>query len=272
MTVVSFRVIDGPERGKVFDKVPLPVTIGREKGNSIVLEDDRISRCHLKIFEESGLMLLIDLDSTNGTRVNGETTMIWSLRPGDLVTIGNTFLVFGTRTEIIARLAELRRKIVDQKGMYMGITPAESPHAVKQTATHSTSEHSLAHTSALMLQNELFDKLSQQDLVLLRALFPPELPNELSADQSADLSKFLLYFCLRLRTIVDGVRAVEASEVDVRDLNKRDRNRKSHPRKKYQEKDSRVTLAPQQWQNLLDVYDMFSQYIDQLTKPGDRKQ
>ena len=35
MALVTLRVLDGADRGKVFENIPTPVTIGREEGNSI---------------------------------------------------------------------------------------------------------------------------------------------------------------------------------------------------------------------------------------------
>ena len=50
-------------------------------------------------------IILTDLDSTNGTRVNGTAIQIRRLRPGDQVSIGRTMLLFGTMEEIAARRA-----------------------------------------------------------------------------------------------------------------------------------------------------------------------
>ena len=68
MAGVTLRVLDGADRGRVFDTLPTPVTIGREEGNSVQLNDERISRFHIKIQEDQGKLVLTDLESTNGTR------------------------------------------------------------------------------------------------------------------------------------------------------------------------------------------------------------
>ena len=49
MAEVNLRVIDGADRGRVYAGLGTPVTIGREEGNIIQLNDDRVSRFHLKI-------------------------------------------------------------------------------------------------------------------------------------------------------------------------------------------------------------------------------
>jgi pSer/pThr/pTyr-binding forkhead associated (FHA) protein len=46
-------------------------TIGRDNDNDIVLESVTVSRCHALLLREADDLLLLDLESTNGTLVNG---------------------------------------------------------------------------------------------------------------------------------------------------------------------------------------------------------
>jgi pSer/pThr/pTyr-binding forkhead associated (FHA) protein len=46
-------------------------TIGRDNVNDIVLESMTVSRCHALLLREADELLLLDLESTNGTLVNG---------------------------------------------------------------------------------------------------------------------------------------------------------------------------------------------------------
>jgi len=48
------------------------ITIGRMKGNTIVIEDSSVSLMHARISLKDGEVLLKDLNSTNGTTVNGQ--------------------------------------------------------------------------------------------------------------------------------------------------------------------------------------------------------
>src|SRR2546421_1513742 len=48
------------------------VTIGRMKGNTILIEDSSISLMHAKITRKDGEYYLKDLNSTNGTILNGQ--------------------------------------------------------------------------------------------------------------------------------------------------------------------------------------------------------
>lgn len=95
MTRVTLHVLDGVERGRVYLEVPTPVRIGREDENDIRLTDERVSRFHAKIQEDSGRLILTDLGSTNGTRVNGYPVQMRILQQGDQISIGRTMLMLG---------------------------------------------------------------------------------------------------------------------------------------------------------------------------------
>ena len=103
MRHVTFLVLEGVDKGRVFRELTIPVTIGREEGNALRLNDERVSRYHAKVQHEDGDVIITDLDSTNGTRVNGATVQIRRLRPGDQVSVGRSMLLFGTMEEIAAR-------------------------------------------------------------------------------------------------------------------------------------------------------------------------
>ena len=91
------RMIKGLPLGATFD-VAGGVTIGRNKGNTIVLADPRVSRNHARIDIAGGGPVLSDLQSTNGTRLNGKRIAgSAALKPGDVVLLGNTELRFEER-------------------------------------------------------------------------------------------------------------------------------------------------------------------------------
>ena len=83
MAQVTLQLLEGLERGLIFRKLNTPVTIGREDENSVRLNDERVSRFHAKIQEDGGKLILTDLESTNGTRINGRRMPSGRLRPGD---------------------------------------------------------------------------------------------------------------------------------------------------------------------------------------------
>jgi pSer/pThr/pTyr-binding forkhead associated (FHA) protein len=110
MAQVSFQVLDGLERGVVFTELQTPITIGREDDNDIRLNDERVSRFHAKVQEDEGHVILTDLQSTNGTRVNGHPVQVHVLQIGDQLQIGRCLLVFGSRDELAKRVAELQNR------------------------------------------------------------------------------------------------------------------------------------------------------------------
>ena len=71
MSRVTLRVLDGADRGRTYPNLEPPITIGREEGNTIQLNDERVSRYHAKIQMDHEQVVLTDLESTNGTRANG---------------------------------------------------------------------------------------------------------------------------------------------------------------------------------------------------------
>lgn len=70
------------------------VTIGRALSNTLVLNDAQASRLHARIDFENGAWSLKDLNSRNGTFVNGTRVTLQALRPGDQIVIGETLMVF----------------------------------------------------------------------------------------------------------------------------------------------------------------------------------
>src|SRR5881275_3311693 len=107
MPAVTFHVLEGIDKGRVYRELLTPVTIGREEGNSLRLNDERVSRFHAKVQFDNGEYILTDLESTNGTRVNGNVVQIRRLRPGDRVAVGRSLLLFGSNEEIAARISAL---------------------------------------------------------------------------------------------------------------------------------------------------------------------
>lgn len=82
--------------GDAFETAPVPATIGRSAENTIALDgDDFASGRHARVESARDGVWIIDLDSTNGTFVNGERIEgRRRLHEGDLVQIGDTELRF----------------------------------------------------------------------------------------------------------------------------------------------------------------------------------
>ena len=181
MNGITLRVLDGSDRGRIFNAVVPPITIGREEGNTIQLNDERVSRFHVKIQEDNENLVLTDLESTNGTKVNGEEIQLRILRFGDMISLGRSVLLLGTREDIADRVARLK--------------PSEK---------ESEADGDFAQ------QMEQFAKKAKHDSRLQAKIYdldPPSLPDRMSPGQAAQLSELLEYIQIRIRGLVHDVSA-----------------------------------------------------------------
>ena len=94
-SLASFLVRGGALKGQRFSvKTPI-VNIGRADYNDIVLPDESVSTSHAKLQRREGVWVLVDLDSTNGTFVDGDQIKGEApLAPGATVRFGEISLVF----------------------------------------------------------------------------------------------------------------------------------------------------------------------------------
>lgn len=71
-----------------------PVVIGRMGDCDVVLRDEGVSRRHAEVRRQGHDIVLVDLDSMNGTRVNGTGVRQHRLADGDEIAVGSTRLRF----------------------------------------------------------------------------------------------------------------------------------------------------------------------------------
>lgn len=175
MQAVTLRVLEGADRGRVFDDISPPISIGREAGNTIQLNDDRVSRFHVKLQYDHENVVLTDLESTNGTRVNGEDTHLRILRYGDVITLGRSTILFGKREQISERMRKLNRPELEKK----------------------------LNSIAGSKDNPDFPWLSDPNYQLgLSESQPPALPKGLSPGQAAQLSELIEYLHMHMRRLI----------------------------------------------------------------------
>lgn len=68
--------------------------IGRDANNVVVLDSVKVSRSHAEIDATRGAAVLVDLGSSNGTRVNGRKVRWQALKHRDLIALGDVELRF----------------------------------------------------------------------------------------------------------------------------------------------------------------------------------
>ncbi len=103
------------------------ITIGRMKGNDIVLPKGNVSKRHTRIFAQEGSFKIIDLDSTNGTYVNGrKITGEQPISDNDKIYIGD-FILQVESEEAAGAGAPAPMPPAPPPGPSPGPTPAPGP-------------------------------------------------------------------------------------------------------------------------------------------------
>ncbi|MEO8208718.1 MAG: FhaA domain-containing protein [Chloroflexota bacterium] len=88
-------VLEVVRPGRPRQTVPVgevPMTIGRDPDNSLVLDDERVSRRHARLTARGSNLVITDLGSTNGIRVNGSRVQEIALGATDVIEIGETIM------------------------------------------------------------------------------------------------------------------------------------------------------------------------------------
>jgi hypothetical protein len=234
---VTFQVLEGVDKGRTFRELPTPVTIGREEGNLLRLNDERVSRYHAKVQQDGDDIILTDLESTNGTRVNGTVVQIRRLRFGDRVCVGRSLLLFGSNEEIAARAASMGPIKPAFAGDLSNSVMAQGPATVQ------------AKTLAGIIENELDFDLNLKDQRVTAtndALFIgdralPPLPQKLTPSQAARLAEILDFLHRGLTCATEHIQAKEDG--------------------------TQVTLGYADWQRVLAVQMLLARYLRAVAEP-----
>jgi predicted component of type VI protein secretion system len=188
MTGVTLKILHGADRGKVYENLEPPLTVGREEGNDVQLNDERVSRCHFKVQRDNDRLVLTDLDSTNGTKVNGVECQLKILRHGDLISVGRSLMLVGSESQIAARLAA------------MG---AENPTLSREMGSSGSS-------IAVDLDNN--DPKSPYPAEVIQLHEVPSIPDDLSPGQKAQVCEILDYLQNRLNRLIESAKTDESNQ------------------------------------------------------------
>ncbi len=96
------RVESGPDKGKAFLIKPPRITIGRDPRCQVTLLDPKVSRqqCTIRFSDN---IICEDISSKRTTKVNGQPCKSTILKPGDVISFGQTQIVFTTKTNAKAQ-------------------------------------------------------------------------------------------------------------------------------------------------------------------------
>ena len=201
----SLIQIYGPNLGQRYVIDRPEIKIGRDASNDIVIDSDTVSRSHARLFVLNKRVLVKDLKSTNGSRINDEEVDQKELRNGDQLKIGSVifkFIAGGNNEafyhEAIHRLAiedgltgvanrryfdeflerELARAIRYQRPLAVAILDADHFKSINDTYGHLAGDHILQTlarvASETTRREELFARYGGEEFVLVMPEKSPE--------------------------------------------------------------------------------------------------
>ncbi len=95
LLIGQLMVLEPPEHAGLTWALGNEITIGRAATCGLHIDDTYVSSVHARIFNRNGVFVIEDLDSRNGTVLNGsQLTTATELRPGDRIQFGTTLLEF----------------------------------------------------------------------------------------------------------------------------------------------------------------------------------
>ena len=163
-----------PLHGEPF-RVPVDkdvVSIGRSKRNHLVLADQWLSRHHAEIRKENGTFYIHDLDSRNGTLVNGvRINRRAPLQDGDVVTLGDQTLTFMQQPTGSVVLSDSANPELDLEGTVVVPTEDLLAQARQQEDTWERVARprrgSPDDSAAIIKQNQVLSALSEASMALI---------------------------------------------------------------------------------------------------------
>jgi transcriptional regulator with PAS, ATPase and Fis domain len=145
-----------------------PVTIGRGEENVLRLFDETASRRHAIVRREKGRIVVEDLGSSNGTRVNGKRVRLAALVDGDEIAFGDVALRFlagaeSTRSTVIAKSSS--------PGVPVGRPQASRPAAAPTIRTGAKPQAAavsiVGRSPAVLRMIETTDRAAASDATVL---------------------------------------------------------------------------------------------------------
>lgn len=98
---VFLEVISGNDKGIKFPVENKTITIGRNESCDLKLSDEFVSNKHCQVVFRDDHFTIIDLQSLNKTKVNGNVFQQRNLNSGDVITLGKTEIRFNWDNTVI---------------------------------------------------------------------------------------------------------------------------------------------------------------------------
>lgn len=87
---LAVEVLEGPDAGTRYQSDLEVITVGGAEGNALRLKDRTVSRFHAELVRSAAGVVLVDLASTNGTRIGALRVTRATVPPGSVISFGST--------------------------------------------------------------------------------------------------------------------------------------------------------------------------------------
>ncbi len=208
--------LSGPVAGQTFPLGAEAFPIGRQAGNALRVPDLAASRHHCRIEPANGGFLVRDLGSRQGTFVNGRPVHEHRLQEGDLVTVGETLLLFQMRESETSR-GEIRA-LADEGSFTARTTIQQLPGRPPEEGLESRhfrmllriaaalqSPRSTAELARSLLEQILSAVPGERAALLLADRGTPEIAGAFCFDRRGSNEPFPVSRTVARRTLDEGV-------------------------------------------------------------------
>jgi predicted component of type VI protein secretion system len=125
MSVEILLTWTDPRSGELQEQnFPLPITVGRDSSNHLVLPSSSVSRQHAQILPQADKIKVKDLNSSNGTFINGEAIEEAEAKEGDEITFGEV------KVKLSLPTAEMREKRPSRDRLYSALLAGEQEKTI----------------------------------------------------------------------------------------------------------------------------------------------
>src|SRR6185369_5257430 len=166
--------VAGPQPGSTFQLGEAEVSIGRDRSSELWLDDPSVSRRHCTVKCYEGRFVVFDHGSYNGTRVNGVPVKERVLEHGDMVSIGDSLLLF-LRSEEPPPAVETSNVVMDdncddEPTILLPIEEAFYLHPEKVLAVLPTTARLARDLNALLRIIAVLSSTTRMELLIARLL------------------------------------------------------------------------------------------------------
>ena len=175
--MASLTIIKGPDKGRQFDINGERPTVGRDNSSAVRLHDGEISRHHAEFRRTKNGYVLYDLQSSNGTYLNGERVQYSPIKTGDRIRFGQTEMIFtadaaAPRTDLAGRISMTAGSGADNSAILSSLKQSHWSELLQKPENTGSEwlRDSLANLNTMYETSEAVRRLTDTDELLDRIM------------------------------------------------------------------------------------------------------